>query len=143
MAKPRPESPARAASTEPLTASMPVCTAISAMPSTIFSILRPMAAEIARWSRCSTACRRAPALHAVRETVDRRAAALQRRVDVADSLVRVTHVGVRELRGLLDLRQRGRRLMRRGRLHAGRAVDLLHGRHDLRRRARELLDRRG
>src|SRR6185437_1213122 len=39
-ANPRPDSPARAASTEPLTASMLVWTATKAMVSTIFSILR-------------------------------------------------------------------------------------------------------
>ena len=50
-------SPARAASTEPLTASMLVCTAISAMASTIFSTFRPMAPSWRR-SRRSTACRR-------------------------------------------------------------------------------------
>ena len=40
-ANPRPDSPARAASTDPLTASMLVCTATRAMVSMIFSILRP------------------------------------------------------------------------------------------------------
>ncbi len=53
-AKPRPDSPARAASTEPLTASMVVCTTTSEMPLTIFSILRPTASRraiVARLAR--------------------------------------------------------------------------------------------
>ncbi len=62
-AKPRPASPARAASTEPLTASMLVCTAIKAMTSTIFSMRRPTVSErmiVARLVRVSASAASTP-----------------------------------------------------------------------------------
>ena len=101
-AKPRPDSPARAASTEPLTASMVVCTTTSEIRVTIFSMLRPTASRraiVARLARVlsrpvetpSTSLSTAPllCLEVVRH--------------LGDALVGLVGVLLRQLGALLDL----------------------------------------
>ena len=78
-ANPRPESPARAASTEPLTASMLVWMATSAMPPTILSILRPTVSSAFDRRHAGLAYPSSALGHAVHQALDRTTAFLERR----------------------------------------------------------------
>ena len=118
IAKPRPDSPARAASTEPLTANMLVCTAISAIASTIFSIFRPTPPSWLAVEALACVSFEACA-HAVDEALDGAAAGRQRRIDRLHALVRGADVRLGDLGALFDLVQRRRRLLRGGCLQSG------------------------
>ena len=141
-AKPRPASPARAASTEPLTASMLVCTATKAIASTTFSIRRPdrFRAHDRRQAGSRVRERR---VDAGDQPLDSRAALRQRGLHLRNTLVGVGGVVLCASLPLFSIcDERGRGLLGGGRLLLRAAVDLLHRRHDLGGGARQLLNRR-
>ena len=132
-------SPARAASTEPLTASMLVCTATRAMPSTIFSMRRldglQRADQAGHRAVSSQRVVDAAAKPADRPRGCRRAAApwLQR------ASTRCRRRRARGVGGLLDLRHGGGGLLGGGGLRLGAAADLVDRGEDLAGRAGQLL----
>ena len=138
-AKPRPASPARAASTEPLTASMVVWTTISEMPDTIFSMLRPTDSRRAIVLRLARVLSRPVATPAT-SFATAPLLCLRSSAILATRSLRLDGVFLRPLGAPLDLAEGRRGLLRRGGLLLGSAVDLAQRRHDLSRGARQLLD---
>ena len=126
-ANPRPESPVRAASTEPLTASMLVCTVINAIALTILSILRPTVSS--RPTVATLACVLCSALLTPLTSASTEARLfLRSRFHRPHALVRGLAVLLRKLRAFFDLRQRCRCLLGGRRLQLTGAIDLLRQR---------------